>query len=109
MSPLVHGTTKGTIALARPPADSARRVGERANAAWIIFPNYIAGETSQLNPRPKAECFIELATNALNYSILGEAGFDTLVEVVSRSQCYEFIYSDLADGVRLLTEMADAA
>jgi len=109
MSPPVPGTTKGTIALAKPPADSARRAGERATAGWIIFPNYTAGAKSQLLPRPKAECFIELATNALNYSILGETGFDTLVAVVSRSQCFEFIYSDLADGVRILTEMADAA
>lgn len=102
-------TIKGTIALAKPPADSARRVDERALPAWIVFPTFEQGAASRLAPRPKAECFIELAANALNYSVLGPQGFDLLVDVVSRSQCFEFIYSDLEEGVRLFTEMADAA
>jgi HprK-related kinase A len=109
MSRPAEGTIKGTIALARPPAESVRRAGEAALAGWIVFPNYTPGAPSELRPRPKTECFLELATNALNYSILGELGFDTLVAVVSHSRCFELVYSDLEDGVRLLTEMADAA
>jgi HprK-related kinase A len=102
-------TTKGTIVLAKPPVDSVRRVAEPALPGWVVFPNFQAGAASSLEPRPKAECFIELAANALNYSTLGSTGFDTLVDVVTRSQCFAFIYSDLEEGVRLFTEMADAA
>ena len=102
-------TIKGTIVLAKPPADSVRRVAEPALPAWVVFPNFQTGAALRLEARPKAECFIELAANALNYSTLGVAGFDTLVAVVTRSQCFEFIYSDLEEGVRHFTEMADAA
>ena len=101
-------TLKGTIALAKPPLDSVRRVADPALPAWIIFPNFAAGAPTRLQSRPKAECFIELAANAVNYSVLGEPAFDAIAEVVTRSACYDFTYSDLRDGVRLLTELADA-
>lgn len=103
-----EGTLKGTVALAKPPVESARRVDEPAAPGWIVFPSYSAGAASRLQTRPKAECFIEVAANAINYSVLGQQGFDVLAEVIDRSDCYEFTYSDLEEGVRLLTEMADA-
>jgi HprK-related kinase A len=109
LSDPVDGTAKGTIALARPPGDSMRRAEEPAQAGWIVFPSYEAGAASRLGRRPKAECFIEIAANSINYSVLGELGFTVLADIVDRCQCFDFTYSDLADGVRLLTELADAA
>jgi HprK-related kinase A len=100
-------TLKGTIALAKPPAESIRRVGELARPAWVIFPNFRQGAPTTLEPRPKAECFIELAANAINYSVLGEPGFNTLADVISASGCFDFSYGDLEDGVRMLTQLAD--
>jgi hypothetical protein len=109
MSRAAERTIKGTIVLAKPPRESIRRADETARPGWIVFPNYEAGAASDLKVRPKAECFLELAANALNYHVLGEQGFDCLAEVVSASQCFEFTYSDLDQGVRLLTDLADAA
>ena len=102
-------TLKGTIVLVKPSADSFDRVEEAASPRWIVFPNYEKGSASELIARPKAECFLELAANAINYGVLGDRGFNTLAEVITRSECFEFTYSDLAGGVRLLTEMSDAA
>jgi HprK-related kinase A len=103
------GTIKGTIVLSRPPADSFARVDEPARPGWIVFPSYQAGAPADLRARPKSECFIELAANALNYSTLGAQGFETLGEIVGRSGCFEFAYGDLEEGVRRLTDLADAA
>ena len=108
-SAAAEGTIKGTIVLLKPPEDSFRRIAQPASPGWIVFPNYQAGAPSDLRARPKAECFIELAANALNYSTLGARGFETLVDVVDRSRCFEFVYSDLEDGVRRLTSLAEEA
>ena len=103
-----ENTLKGTIALAKPPLDSVRRAGERSRSGWIVFPEFQAGARSSLTPRPKAECFIELAANAINYSVLGEVGFTALAEVVDQSACFDFSYGDLGEGVQILTALADA-
>lgn len=109
LSQAAEGTVKGTVVLAKAPGDSIRRVAETASPAWIVFLDLQPGAPAHLTKRPKAECFIELAANAMNYSVLGERGFDVLAGVVDRSQCFDFTYGDLADAVRVLTEMADAA
>jgi HprK-related kinase A len=108
ISRLAEQTIKGTIALAKPPIESMRRVDEHARPGWIVFPNWEAGARPSLVARPKAECFLELAANALNYHVLGELGFACLADVVSASQCYEYTYGALEEGVRTLTDMADA-
>lgn len=105
-SRLAEGTLKGTIALAKPPSASVQRAAERALPAWIVFPNFQAGTPATLSERPKAECFIELAANAINYSVLGERGFAALTDIVDRSRCFDFSYGDLEAAVRMLTELA---
>jgi HprK-related kinase A len=101
-------TLKGTIVLVRPPTDSIDRIEERAAPRWIVFPSFENGAPTTLTARPRAESFIELAANAINYGVLGERGFNTLAEVITRSSCFELTYSDLDEGVRVLTEMSDA-
>jgi HprK-related kinase A len=109
LSRAAEGTIKGTVALAKAPGDSIRRVAETAAPAWIVFLNLQPGTPAHLTNRPKAECFIELAANAMNYNVLGERGFDLLAQVVDRSRCFEFTYGDLAEAVSVLTAMADEA
>lgn len=101
------GTSKGTIALAKAPPGTAARAGDAVPPAWIVFLNFQPGAVPRLVPRPKAECFIELAANAMNYSILGERGFEVLAGIVDRTRCFELTYGDLAQGVRFMTDMAD--
>jgi len=94
-----HGTTKGSVTHMRAPEDHVRRVDERAQPRWVIFPRYEAGSAPLLTPRSKAGSLLELGRNAFNYVVLGEQGFDALADMVERCDCYDFRYSRLDDAV----------
>jgi hypothetical protein len=107
MSRPAEGTTKGTIVLLRAPDESVARVSETATARWIVFPQFRAGTPTTLTPRSKAACFIELADNAINYSVHRTRGFELLGDVIDGARCFEFEYSDLDEAIALFTGMAD--
>lgn len=104
--PSTPNTRKGTVAHLRPPGDSVARSDQPASARWIVFPRWEPGEPSRLTPISGAEAFMLLATNAFNYELLGEAGYDTVADVVGASRCFRFVYSDLDDAVGQLTALA---
>jgi len=102
-------TLKGTVALMKPPAESVKRIAEPALPAWVVVPRFTAGAAARLSPRPKAEAFLELAANAINYHVLGAAAFSALGELVDRSLCFDFAYGDLGEAVAGLTALAESA
>ncbi len=106
IGPATPNTRKGTVAHLRPPGDSVALADQPAAARWIVFPRWEPGERSRLTPISGAEAFMLLATNAFNYELLGEEGFDTVADVVGASRCFRFVYSDLDDAVEQLTLMA---
>lgn len=101
-----HDTVKGTVALLKPPADSVRRVDQRARAGWIVLPEFQPGADAELSPRPRADSFIDLGRNAFNYSIHGKVGFRTLAEVIDASACFRFRYSRLDDAIAVFDRLA---
>lgn len=100
-----HDTAKGTVAHMKPPADSVARAGELATPAWIIFPKYGAGASTNLSRRPKARTFMELANNAFNYTLHGANGFALLDKVIDSCACFDFNYSQLDEAVRTFSEL----
>jgi HprK-related kinase A len=92
-------TTKGTVALMRPPVASVTRAGERAMPGWIIFPRFKPGAPTSLRRRSRGAAFISIADNAFNYSIHGGRGFERLADVVERCDCYDFAYSNLDEAI----------
>ncbi|GAB6054318.1 HprK-related kinase A [Magnetospira thiophila] len=102
----VHDTGKGTVALMKAPTDSVMRKQDRAMPAWVIFPRYEAGATAQLSPRSKGQTCIEVGTNAINYSTLGQQGFTALTQLIDRADCYDFVYGDLDDAERTFAALA---
>lgn len=104
--PTIPGTRKGTIAHVRPPPASVARAQETAPAAWIVFPRWEAGAALALEEIPRSEGFMQLATNAFNYEMLGEAGFDTARGLVEATRCYRLVYSDLDEAVAELDALA---
>lgn len=103
---VVHETTKGSIAHARPPANAVRRDRERALPGWIVLPQYQAGASSQLQPLPKGQAVMKLIENAFNYNVHAGQGFDTLTALVDKSDCYTFSYGQLDDACRVFDELA---
>lgn len=104
-----HDTAKGTVAHMRPPKESVRRQHEPAHAAWVIFPKWAAGATTELTPRSAAQTFMFLAQNAFNYSHLGADGFRVGTQLIDHVDCYDFTYSRLDEAVRAFDQLADSA
>lgn len=100
-----HDTAKGTVAHMKPPPESVFRAGETAAPAWIIFPKYSAGASTQLSHRPKAQTFLELANNAFNYTLHGTNGFALLDRVINSCACFDFSYSQLDEAIRSFSEL----
>ncbi len=102
--PSHHDTHKGTLAYVRPPRASVARATEPARPAWLVFPRYRPGEAARLEPVSRARAFLRTLDSALNYSVLGVKGFETLAGLIDACDCYELTLSDLGGAVALLEE-----
>jgi HprK-related kinase A len=107
LGPSIPNTRKGTVAHVRAPASSVLRAGEEVSAAWLVFPRWVAGAPLALEAIPRMDGFMQLATNAFNFEMLGAAAFETARAIVDGARCYRLVYSDLESAVAALTDMAD--
>ncbi|HEY0065153.1 MAG TPA: HprK-related kinase A [Telluria sp.] len=102
----VADTNKGTVAHVKPPAASVTRAHEAVRAAWIVFPQYVAGAAPLLTPIPQGQAMLEVAQNAFNYSLLAEQGFTALGQLIEGSRSYRFCYSALDDAIATFARLA---
>lgn len=107
LGPTIPNTRKGTIAHVRPPVSSVARANEEVPAAWLVFPRWVARAPLTFDEIPRAEGFMQLATNAFNYEILGAAAFETMRAIVDGARCFRLVYSDLNEAVAILNALAD--
>lgn len=106
LSEPVPDTTKGTVALMAPPADSVRAMHVAASPAWVVLPRFQAGAATRLTPMPSGQAFLQLADNAMNYHVLGEAGFQALGQLVDRCRHFSFEYSQLDEAIEVFDQLA---
>ena len=104
-SPVVHETSKGSVALMRVPQAHLDRIADVAHPRWVVFPKYVADSPPELTVRSKANSMLELGRNSFNYMVLGRVGFETLSKVIDASDCYDFHYSQLDDAVRVFDDL----
>lgn len=102
----VPDTSKGTVALMRPPAASVERAQEAARPAWIVLPRYVAGTEAELTAHGKAETFLLVAEQSFNYDIHGQRGFAALGELLDRCASYRFSYGHLDEAVAVFDRLA---
>jgi HprK-related kinase A len=107
IGPSIPNTRKGTIAHVKAPGASIREAAHSAAVRWIVFPQWAAGAQLLCEEMPKSDAFLMLATNAFNYEMLGEAAFAAVRQLVTAAKCYRLVYSDLAQAVPLLGELAE--
>lgn len=107
MTAPVPNTTKGTIALLRPPVSSVMRIGEPVQARWIVLPKYEYESQPILAPHSRACTFMLIAEQSFNYDIQGQAGFDAVGSLVSSTQCYQFTYSSLDDAQQVFDNLLE--
>ena len=108
IGPLFYGTRKGTVAHVRPPAESIRRAQEPARPRWFIFPRWTADAAFTLEPMPKSQAFLMVATNAFNYDVLDEIAFRLVADMVRVCDCYSLRYSDLNEAVTALEKLSES-
>ncbi len=97
-----HDTSKGTVALMRPPSDSVKRSGEVVRPAWVISVRYEPGAAARLSPVGKGKMFMRVADCAFNYSLLGPDGFGILGAMIDACDCYDLHYSRLDEAIAML-------
>jgi HprK-related kinase A len=105
IGPSFFGTRKGTVAHIRPPEDSILRSHEPARPRWLVFPRWIAGAALSLEPIPKSQAFLMVATNSFNYEVLDETAFRLVSEMVQNCDCFTLAYSDLNEAMGALDEL----
>lgn len=103
--PLAHNALKGIVSHVRPPTDSVHRAAQTALPGWVVFPKFTAGAKADLQPLPKGRCFMQLAENSFNHHVLGRKGFTALADLVERSDCHEFRFSDLDEALHVLAQL----
>ena len=105
----IEETTKGVVAHFAAPASSLMDAQRPALPGWVVMPKYRAGAPTRLQPLEKARTLVQLAENSFNYDIFGREGFDMLVQLVDRSACYSFEYSQLTEAIELFDRLADGS
>ena len=95
----VHDTTKGTVALMAPSAESVAAMHEPAWPRWVVLPRWRAKAETQLTPLAPGETFMHLADNAMNYHILADRGFAALGRLIDGAAGFQFEYSDLDEAM----------
>lgn len=101
-------TTKGDVAHVRPPAGDVALDQQTARARWIVYPRYEAGSATVATPRSRANATVDLARNAFNFALQGEAGFERLCAVVQGCDCLDFRYSALPEAMAFFDQLAAA-
>lgn len=96
----------GDVAYLRPPVDAVLRDHEPALPAWVVVPRYAAGAAAQIQRQSRAQGFMALVDNAINYSVHGRSGFATLTDLIDRCDCHQLIYGDLNGAVAVCDALA---
>ena len=89
----------------KPPSESVGRMDEPSAPTHIVFPTYHSGSGPELDAVTKKEAFVRISESAINYPIHGRIGFNSLVDVIEKSECFEFRYSSLDDAIRVFDDL----
>lgn len=95
----VTDTTKGTIALMRPPSESVGQAASAARPTWIVVPHYAPNARPLMELHSRAETFMLIAQQSFNYDIHGARGFSAVGDLIDRCRCYRYTYSSLDDAI----------
>jgi HprK-related kinase A len=102
----VKNTSKGDVAHIRPlkPWFDANNVP--AAPKWIVFPKYIKGSSTIIEPIVKSKGMLQLISNSFNYSELGEQGFQSATKLAQCCDFYALTYSELDEALAFFNELA---
>lgn len=96
-SDIAKDTHKGDVIHLSPPKSSWDSRKMNAELVAVVFPNYRADTDLQIYQLDKSQAFMQLVQNAFNYSVLRNAGFSTLTNLIEGIQTFEIFHNNLAD------------
>lgn len=99
IGPVYHDTRKGTITHAACPRPSMARAGERARAAWIVFPRFEAGAALRVERISRVEAFTLISEQSFNGERMGAPGFEALCAMLDHVTCHELVYGSTDQGL----------
>lgn len=97
-----EGTPKGTISYLAPPRSAFELDQTPARPAAVVFPTYSTGSALETDEWPKAAGLGRVSLFSVNYTLLGQPGFEALAALVDRCPLKAAIYSDLDDAIRFV-------
>lgn len=99
IGPVAHDTMKGHVAHLKASDLSLAGADLCVPPAWVVFPKYELGTALKVTERAKSTSLLDLASNSFNHHIHGRAGFEALVRVVDRSDCFDLRYSQTVEAL----------
>ncbi|WP_077035093.1 HprK-related kinase A [Pelomonas sp. KK5] len=108
LSAPMPNTSKGEVALMRPPAAAVLRAREPARPAWIVLPRWRPGtQAARFTPLEKAACFMAVAGESFNYDIHGLRGFEAMGRLVDSCRTLAFEYEQLDQAADCFAALAE--
>ena len=62
-----------------------------------------------LEPLPKSQAFLMMATNAFNYEVLDDTAYRLVNQMVSTCDSYSLVYSNLDEAVNAFDQLSGVA
>lgn len=103
--PVSKETHKGMVAHMKADLHPLSHDMNPLKATTMIFPRYVKNEPQKLIPRRRTDSFILAAYHSFNYSLLCDAGFNTMKNLVDSVTCYDLIYNDLDWAVNIFDQL----
>lgn len=108
-SRVTHDTAKGDVVQMKVPTEHVDKIDLAARPRWIVYPRFSKGAATVMAPRARGLALVDLARNAFNFQLQGEAGFDRLCTVLKDSDALDFTYSKLDEAIAAFDQLAASA
>ena len=103
-----HDTHKGTVALMKPPAASVKATHQQAKAHYVIFPKYSSGADLTATDIDKSTALVSIIDNSFNYNVLGKSGFEAVTNLLKKTECKQFSYSNIDEAIHYFNQLVGA-
>jgi HprK-related kinase A len=106
--PVSKETHKGVVAHMKADLQTDSLDTKPLRATAMVFPKYAKDESQRLSPRRRTDSFILAAYHSFNYSLLCEAGFESMKTLIENVDCFDLVYHDLDWAVNAVNKLSDS-